>query len=44
MKSIFYMNILERVEFIDKIVNVIMFVNKEIERGCVFNEVVEIVK
>lgn len=38
------MNILERAEFTDKIANAIMSANKEIERGCAFNEAVEIVK
>ncbi|HFL3159016.1 TPA: hypothetical protein ACG3JU_003416 [Clostridioides difficile] len=44
MKMISHMNILERAEFTDKIANAIMSENKEIERGCAFNEAVEIVK
>ncbi|HFL2408314.1 TPA: hypothetical protein ACG3IA_003320 [Clostridioides difficile] len=44
MKMISHMNILERAEFTDKIANAIMSANKEIERGCAFNEAVEIVK
>ena len=38
MKMISHMNILERAEFTDKIANAIMSANKEIERGCAFNE------